>query len=85
MLGLVWRAALVVGAIILGKQFVNSLSGKKRIDPNKVYSMEEIKDVLGITMENVTALVKAGRLISSRVGETSIVMGKDLLEFLGVN
>ena len=76
------RVVLVLGAIVMGKEVTDILRKKKRIDPNEVYFLEEVKGILGMTIDEVVQLVKDGRLIAREVEEKYFVLGLDLLRFL---
>ncbi|MEQ8192750.1 MAG: helix-turn-helix domain-containing protein [Candidatus Eremiobacterota bacterium] len=71
----------VISLAGLGYNLWKSIS-KKDVNPNQVYSVEDLAKILEISQEEVLKLINNGRITAQEIGGKYKILGNNILSFL---
>jgi predicted site-specific integrase-resolvase len=55
---------------------------KKKIDPYKIYNLQETRQILGIALSTLKKFLKTGELKGKKIGKEWKILGENIIEFL---
>jgi excisionase family DNA binding protein len=76
------RISLMMGSVLLGKQIADFFSDDSDINPNSIYSPEEIASILSVEKVDVVSWIKRGQLKAWRTHGLYRILGKNVLSLL---
>jgi len=76
------RLSLLLGTVLLSKQVLEFFSDDADINPNSIYSPEEIASILDIEKVDVVHMIRQGQLRAWKTNGLYRVLGKNLLHLL---
>jgi len=55
---------------------------EKKIDPYKIYNLQETRRILGIALSTLKKFLKTGQLKGKKIGKEWKILGESIIEFL---
>ena len=76
------RVGLLLGTLLMGKQVMEFFRDEGDIQPNSIYSPEEIASVLDIEKADVICMIHKGQLKAWKTNGLYRVLGSNVLDLL---
>ena len=76
------RVGLLLGTLLMGKQVMEFFEEEGDIQPNSIYSPEEIASILSIEKADVMSMINKGQLKAWRTNGLYRVLGSNLIDLL---